>query len=774
MKQLVSRSAAGKALGALRSIKSTVRCLAAVYGVLCLLPLSLWAADRPSCPGTDATRLPAQASGQIDALLARMTLEEKLGQLNQLRGRSGLTGPEVPAGGEDDVRDGRVGSFLGVHGADYTRKLQRVAVEDSRLGIPLLFAADVIHGFHTIFPMPLAEAASFDPAAVELSARIAAIEASAHGVHWTYAPMVDIARDPRWGRVVEGAGEDPYLGAVMAAARVRGFQGSDLGEDDTILATAKHFVAYGAAMGGRDYDTAEVSERTLREVYFPPFQAAVAAGVQSVMPSFNDVDGVPMHANRALIAGVLRRDWKFDGVVVSDYNAVQELMPHGVAGTRADAGVQALQAGVDIDMVSKIYLDDLGAAVRGGKLSMADVDAAVRRVLRAKCRLGLFDDPYRYADAARQQARTLTPEHRRAAREMAVRSLVLLKNEGAVLPLSKRLRTLAVIGPMADDRRMMLGSWALAGREEDAVTPLQGIRAALGPDVRLLHARGAEIDGPDDSGFAEAVRIAGEADVVVLMLGEHYAMSAEANNRSTLDLPGVQSALALAVQSAGKPVVAVLFNGRPLSINALQQHVPAILEAWYPGVEAGHAIADVLFGDRNPAGRLPVTFPRNVGQVPIFYAHKNTGRPPLEHEKYTSKYLDVPWTPLYAFGFGLSYTTFRYDRLRVEHPRIAVDGRQQVDVTVTNTGKRAGDEVVQLYVRDDVASLARPVKQLRGFRRVHLQPGETRTLAFTLGPEDLAFHGIDMRQVVEPGTFTVFAGGNSVDLIETRFEVVAK
>lgn len=709
----------------------------------------------------------------VEALLARMTLEEKLGQLNQPRGRWGDTGPEVQEGGEDEIRTGRIGSYLGVHGADYTRRMQQIAVKESRLGIPLLFAHDVIHGFRTIFPVPLAEAASFDAEAVQEAARIGAIEGTAAGLHWTYAPMVDISRDPRWGRVVEGAGESPYLGSVMAAARVRGFQGEDLTATDTMLATAKHFVAYGAAEGGRDYNVAEVSEQTLHEVYLPPFKAAVDAGVQSVMAAFNEVAGVPMHAHGPLINGVLRDDWGFDGILVSDYTGVLELIKHGVAANREQAGILALKAGVDIDMVSNIYVGDLPDAVRAGRLDEALVDEAVWRVLRAKYRLGLFEDPYRYSDNAREREQILRPEFRAAAREVARKSLVLLKNENGALPLAKEAGTIAVIGPLADDKRVMLGGWAAAGRAEDAITPLEGIRSAVGDDAEVLHARGADVEGDDRSGFEEAVQLAGRADAVVLFLGEHHDMSAEAHNRTSLDLPGVQLDLVKAVHATGKPVVAVLFNGRPLSIEWLAGNVPAILVAWFPGVEAGNALADVLFGDYNPAGRLPMTFPRNVGQVPIYHDHKNTGRPPSKDDKYTSKYLDVDWTPLYPFGHGLSYTTFDYDDLRVEKPSIGVSGKQRVEVTVTNTGARAGDEVVQLYLRDDVASITRPVRMLRGFRRIHLDPGKSRTVEFELGQEDLSFPGPDMQPVVEPGTFTVFVGGSSVDLIETSFEVTA-
>ncbi len=753
------------------------------FAVLLVTALSAPVAGAALPTGTPPHAGHAAERAFIDALLARMTLEEKLGQLNQPRGLGNDTGPAAQAASEAQIGGGEVGSILGVDGARRTCELQRVAVQRSRLGIPLLFASDVIHGYRTVFPVPLGEAASFDPDEVAVAARHAAVEATAHGIHWTYAPMVDIARDPRWGRVVEGSGEDPYLGAAMAAARVRGFQGDDassapgshLAAPDTLLATAKHFVGYGLAEGGRDYAGADLSERSLREVQLPPFKAAVAAGAQSVMAAFNEVSGIPMHANRGLLEGVLRGEWGWDGVLVSDYNGVQELMAHGVAATREDAGRLALRAGVDVDMVSRIYLSDLPAAVRAGRVPMAQVDAAVRRVLAAKLRLGLFDDPYRYcSDPARQEALTLTAESRAAARRMAQKSFVLLQNDGAVLPLSRSLRTLAVIGPLADHRRAMLGNWAVAAREEDAVTPLEGLRAALGMDTRLLVAQGAAIDGDDTSGFDQAVAAARQADAVVMFLGEHPDMSAEANNRSSLDLPGVQQQLALAVAATGKPVVVVLLNGRPLTIAALQGKVPAILEAWFPGVEGGNAIADVLFGAADPSGKLPVTFPRNVGQVPIYYAHKNTGRPPSETEKYTSKYLDVAWTPLYVFGHGLGYTTYRYDPPRVSRPKLALDDlAQQVDVRVTNTGKRAGVEVVQLYLRDDVASVTRPVRQLRGFRRVPLQPGESRIVSFTLGFDDLAMYDEQMHQVVEPGTFTVFVGGSSSAEQSARFEVMA-
>lgn len=716
----------------------------------------------------------------VDSVLARMTLEEKLGQLTQYRGRWSDTGPRVPEGGEAEIRAGKVGSFLGVFGAAYTREMQRIAVEESRLKIPLLFAHDVIHGFRTIFPVPLAEAASFDPAAVERAARVAAAEAAAHGLHWTFAPMVDIARDPRWGRIVEGAGEDPYLGSMMAAARVRGFQGTDLRDTLTILATAKHFVAYGAAEGGRDYNTANISERTLREVYLPPFHAAVRAGVGSVMASFNDLAGIPMHANERMINGVLRREWGWNGVLVSDYTGVMELIRHGVAADSADAGRLAITAGVDVDMVSGIYLSKLPHLVREGRVPEATVDEAVRRVLRAKYRLGLFDDPYRYSSPAREKALTLTPANVATARALAREAIVLLRNEGGTLPLRKDLDTLAVIGPLADDARSALGSWAAAGRPEDVVTVLEGIRRAVAPSTVVLHAKGVDAKGAkgaggaDTSGIAGAVRIARQADAVVLVLGETEDMSGESKNRASLGLPGEQLRLAQAVQATGKPVVVVLMNGRPLATPWIAEHVPAIVEAWYLGIQTGPAVADVLFGDYNPGGKLPVTVPRAVGQVPIHYDHPNTGRPPSESDQYTSKYIDIPWTPLYPFGYGLSYTTFAYGAPRVSAAEIGPTDSVTVSVEVTNTGDRAGDEVVQLYVRDDVASVARPVKELKGFRRITLQPGEARTVMFTLTPNDLAFYDRTMRRVVEPGTFTVYTGTSSVAVQEAHFRVVGE
>ncbi len=724
-------------------------------------------AQAPPPAATDTVRM----NQFVDSVLAGLTLEEKLGQLTQYRGEGTATGPQVAAGGEDQIRSGAVGSFLGVHGAVYTRRMQRIAVEESRAKVPLLFAHDVIHGFRTMFPVPLAEAASWDPVEVELAARISAIEATAHGLHWTFAPMVDIARDARWGRVVEGAGEDPYLGSVLAAARVRGFQGTDLAANNTMLATAKHYVAYGGAEAGRDYNTVDISERTLWEIFLPPFHAAVDAGAETVMGAFNEVAGVPMHAHDELIDGVLRGEWGWNGLFVSDYTGVMELMPHGVAANSADAAALALRAGVDVDMVSGIFLKDLSSLLDAGRVSRGEVDEAVRRVLRAKYKIGLFDDPYRYADSTRQAALTLTAAHRAAAGDMARKSIVLLKNDGRTLPLAKTLGTLAVIGPTADDARSAIGNWAADGRPEDAITVLEGIRRAVAPATRILHAKGVEVQGDDTTGIGEAVALARQADAVILVLGEREDMSAEAANRATVDLPGRQLDLAKAIQSTGRPVIAVLVNGRPLAIPWLAESVPAIVEAWFLGVEMGPALADVLFGDVNPSGKLPISFPRVTGQLPLYYNHKNTGRPPREEERFTSRYLDVPWTPLYAFGHGLSYTTFAYRNLSSSAGRITLGDSITVSVTVSNTGNREGEEVVQLYVRDEVGSVTRPVRELRGFQRVRLAPGRDTTVNFTLGPASLAFYGQAMERIVEPGFFTVYVGTSSQAADSIRFEV---
>jgi beta-glucosidase len=728
----------------------------------------------------------ARASQVADSILRLMTLEEKIGQLNQLPGMGTQTGPRVPEGGEALVRSGGVGSFLGIFGAEYTRGLQRIATSESRLKIPLLFANDVIHGFRTIYPVSIAEAASFDSARVEASARQSAVEATAHGLHWTFAPMVDIARDPRWGRIVEGAGEDPWLGSVMAAARVRGFQGGDhglgLGAPDAMLATAKHFAAYGGAEGGRDYNSVELTERTLWETYLPPYEAAVKAGAATVMSSFNDIGGIPAHSSEWLLGDVLRARWGFKGVVVSDWGGIGELIPHRVAANKRDAGILALRAGVDIDMSDAVYADNMAAAVHAGQIPIALIDSSVRRMLRLKYALGLFDDPFRFNDVARERRYTLAPEHLAAARIAAREGIVLLKNANKTLPLRKNLRTIAVIGPLADDARAALGGWAADGRPEEAISVLAGIRAALGPSTRIIQVRGAPVDTADTSGFAAARNAASEADAVVLVIGEREDMTGEASNRASIELPGSQRDLALAViraarQSPGgenKPLVAVLMNGRPLAVPELAREAPALVESWFLGNQHGTAVADVLFGDYNPGGKLPVTFPRATGQIPIYYNHRSTGRPPDSANHYTSKYLDLPWTPLFPFGYGLSYTTFAYTNLRASAATIRAGGSLVVSVDVRNSGDRAGDEVVQLYIRDDVASVAEPVKALKGFRRITLKPGETRTVTFRIGPDALALYDRRMRRVVEPGSFTLFAGTSSDDVLTARFEVTGE
>src|SRR5213594_2342794 len=695
--------------------------------------------------------LAAPASGQnLDSLLARMTLEEKLGQLNLLSA-NGRASPEQM----QLVRAGKLGGLFNVMGAENTTPVQRIAVTESRLKIPLLFGLDVIHGYRTIFPIPLGEASSFDPDAAEATARAAGQEAAAAGISWTYAPMVDIARDPRWGRIAEGSGEDPYLGSLMAAARVKGFQ-------ETIFATAKHFAGYGAAEAGREYNTTEITERTMREIYLPPFKAAVDAGVASVMSAFNDIAGVPASGNAWLTDAVLRREWGFTGFVVSDWTSVAELMNHGVAGSQAEAGRRALTAGVDMDMQSSIYVDSLAALVRSNRIPLAVVDSAVMRILRAKLRLGLFRDPYR--------ARTVpaNAELHALARRVAGETIVLLKNERSLLPLTKA-GTIAVIGPLADNKEEPLGPWHTQGRAEDVVSVLQGIKTKV---QTVLYAQGAGIEDTSTAGFAAAVAAARQARVAILVLGERGDMSGEAASRSSLGLPGVQQQLLEAVAATGTPVVLVLMNGRPLILEWASDHVPAIVETWFLGIEAGNATADVLFGDVNPSGRLPVTFPRALGQVPLYYNHRNTGRPPDPNNKFTSKYLDVPVTPRYPFGFGLSYTTFGYSNLGLSRARARVSDTVTATVTVTNTGNREGTEVVQLYVRDEVASVSRPVRELKAFRRVTLKPGESRAVDLRVAVRDLWFIGLDMKPVVEPGTFRVFVGPNSVEGQEAVFEVV--
>jgi beta-glucosidase len=703
---------------------------------------------------------------RVNALLARMTLAEKLGQLQQLDGEGdGNFRPEHV----ELLKKGLLGSTLNVRGAKRTNELQRVAVEQSRLKIPNLFGYDVIHGYRTIFPIPLAEASSWDPAVAERSASIAATEAYASGVRWTFAPMVDIARDPRWGRITEGSGEDTFLGSAFARARVLGFQGKDYSAPGKVLACAKHYVAYGAAEGGRDYNTTDMSEQTLREVYLPPFHAAVDAGVGTLMSAFNDLNGVPTSANPFTLTKVLRGEWRFDGFVVSDYTAIKELINHGIAANDHDAAEAALNAGVDMEMVSRLYNENGTMLLNERKVSQATIDEAVRRILRIKFRLGLFEHPY--VDEAAESGEILTAANRTAAREAAGKSMVLLKNERNTLPLNKGISSLAVVGPLADDSRAPMGWWSGDGKDKDTVTALAGIRAKVSSQTKVNYAKGCEITGDSTAGFEEAVNAARQSDAALVFVGEAKEMVGEAASRSSLDLPGRQMDLVKAIQATGKPTIVVLINGRPPTIGWIVDNVPAILEAWMGGSEAGNAIADVLFGDVNPGGKLPVTFPRTVGQVPIYYNHMNTGRPPNADSRYNSKYFDSPWTPQFPFGFGLSYTQFKISDPQLSATTIRPDGRLTVTVNVQNTGQRAGDEVVQLYIRDVAASMTRPVKELKGFKRVTLRPGETQHVEFTLGPEQLGFYNREMKYVVEPGEFKVFVGSSSEDVIEKSFVV---
>ena len=710
---------------------------------------------------------------RIDSIISIMTIEEKAGQLNQLS--SGLgTGPVVKSedveAQKDLVKEGKIGSLFNIIGAELTRTMQKTAVEESRMKIPLIFGLDVIHGFKTTFPVPLAEAASWDPKLVELSARISAKEAAASGINWTFAPMVDIARDPRWGRIVEGSGEDTYLGSVMSAARVRGFQG-DLTSPLSIAACAKHFAAYGGAEGGRDYNTVDISERTLREIYLPPYIAAINAGVETIMCSFNEIGGVPSSANRHLLTDILRDEWKFTGFVVSDWNSVGELIPHGVAADKKDAAQLGLHAGVDMDMEARAYVDFIPELLKEGKITEQELDEAVRRILRVKFELGLFDNPYRNCNADLEKKEILTDENKKDALEVAKGSIVLLKNEGNILPLKKDIKTIALIGPLVDNQNDPLGSWTARGDAADVISVLTGIKNKVDKNTKILYSKGCEILDSSKAGFNDAVETARKADVVIMAIGEAGNMSGEARSRSCLDLPGVQEELVKEVAKTGKPIVVVLMNGRPLTINWISENVPSIAESWFLGIQTGNAVADVLFGDYNPSGKLPVTFPRKVGQVPIYYNHKNTGRPGSLDNHYTSKYQDLPLTPLYPFGFGLSYTKFEYGKLNLSSNSVSPSEKLQISIDVKNSGNMDGAEVVQLYIRDLVGSVTRPVKELKGFQKIFLKKGESKTVQFELSKDDLAFYNKDMKFTSEPGKFKVFVGTNSRDVREADFEL---
>ncbi len=719
---------------------------------------------------------------KVDALLAKMTLDEKIGQMNQYSSFFDVTGPapsdENAKKRYDHIKSGLVGSMLNVKGVEEVRAMQKLAVENSRLGIPLVFAYDIIHGYKTLSPIPLAEAASWDLEAIEQSARIAAIEASAAGINWTFAPMVDIGRDARWGRVMEGAGEDTYLGSLIAAARVRGFQGDDLSATNTILACTKHFAGYAFAESGKDYNTVDVGTSTLYNVILPPFKATVDAGVRTFMNSFNELNGVPATGDQWLQRELLKKQWGFDGFVVSDWGSIGEMIAHGYAADGKHAAELAANAGSDMDMESYLYINHLKKLVQEGKVDEAKIDDAVRRILRTKFELGLFDDPYKYCDEAREKELVYNEAHMEGVLDMAKKSIVLLKNEDNLLPLPKEGKKIALIGALADDKNSPLGSWRIASDDNTAISVLEGMQAYKGNT--LAHAKGPElytgdanfifevkINETDRSGMEEAVETAKGADVVIMVLGEHGFQSGEGRSRTELDLPGLQQELLEAVHAVNKNIVLVLMNGRPLALPWADENIQAIVEAWQLGTQTGNAVAQVLYGDYNPSGKLPMTFPRAVGQVPIYYNHKNTGRPGPKPEVFWAHYIDEATTPLYPFGYGLSYTSFEYSNLKVD-----VDGREvNVSIDLKNTGKMDGEEVAQLYIRDRVASVTRPVKELKGFQKVMLKAGESKTLRFTLTEKELGFFNNQGKFVVEPGTFDLMVGGSSMDGQTSSFEI---
>ncbi len=712
----------------------------------------------------------ASETAKIDALINAMTLEEKVGQLSLFQADWDVTGPVLNTDHLKLIKEGKVGAIFNAYTVDGVRHLQQMAVEESRLKIPLIFGYDVIHGHRTIFPIPLGQACSWDLAAIEQSERIAAREATAEGLNWTFAPMVDISRDPRWGRVAEGAGEDTWLGCKVAAARVRGFQGSDYKAGNTLMACTKHFAAYGAPQAGREYGTVDMSMISLYEWYLPPFKACVDAGVGSVMTAFNEIAGVPSTANKWLMTDLLRKDWGFHGFVVTDYTAINEMVEHGNAEDIKDAARLAFNAGVDMDMEGSAYLDYLPGLLKEKKVNLQDIDHAVRLILEAKTKLGLFDDPYRYCNKSRQDKEVMTAENLNFARKMVSESCVLLKNPDQVLPIPETVRSIAIIGPLGDSKKDMLGNWTAAGNWEKCVTLVEGIKSRVKDEVEVYYEKGCNTNDNDRSGFDAAVKIAAKADFVVLALGENGWMSGEASSRTSIGIPGVQNELAEIIVKTGKPVAVVLFNGRPLILTKLTALPLAILETWFGGSQAGNGIADVLFGAVNPAGKLTMTFPRNEGQIPIFYNGKNTGRPlnPADsNDRYLSRYLDCPNDPLLPFGYGLSYTKFTYSNLKT-----TVDGHKiNVTVQVANSGNRDGEEVVQLYIRDKVGSVTRPVKELKGFEKVLIKKGETKIITFNLTTEDLAFYHPDLKKYWEPGEFVVFVGTNSAETISESITV---
>jgi beta-glucosidase len=722
--------------------------------------------------GYGQTLVEVSIEKKVDNLLDQMTLEEKVGQLTQYSGNGSITGPlKAEVSQLEDIKNGLVGSMLNVIGTQNIRELQKLAVENSRLKIPLIFGLDVVHGYKTIFPIPLAMACSWDLAAIEQSARIAAIEASSAGINWTFAPMVDVSRDPRWGRVMEGAGEDPYYGSLVATAYVHGFQGANLAEKNSIVACAKHFAGYGAVEAGREYNIVDISRRVMNEIYLPPFKAAVEAGVGTLMNAFNEFEETPATANSYLLRDKLKGEWKFSGFVVSNYNSIGELIAHGVAKDKKEAAQLAITAGNDMDMASQSYRKHLVELVRTGSVDSKLVEDAVRRILRIKYQLGLFDNPYKNCDSVAEKKILLSPANVEAARDIARKSMVLLKNEGQILPLSMNIKKVAVIGPLADSKYDMLGSWGAQGDGKDAISVLDGIKAAVSPFTEVLYARGCNIDDKIEMAFDDAIAIAREADVVVMAIGEKWDMSGEASSRADIGIPGKQEELLDKLLKTGKPVVVLLMNGRPLAIPDLVAKAPALIETWFLGTQTGNAIADVLFGKYNPSGKLTMSFPYAVGQIPVYYNHKNTGRPkiPNTENHWVTHYMDIPNEPLFPFGFGLSYTTFEYSDIKLNKTRMNIDDSVTISITVRNTGKYDGEEVVQLYVRDLVGSVTRPVKELKGFRKVMIKTGESMNISFTLKAQDLAFFTKDMTFKAEPGDFKVFVGTSSVDCKEVLF-----
>jgi beta-glucosidase len=713
---------------------------------------------------------------KVDSVLKLMTLEEKVGQMNQYNGPWAATGPLTNDNNLlSQIKEGKVGSMLNVTGVARTKDLQQLALQ-SRMKIPLLFGQDVIHGYRTIFPIPLGEAASWDITAIEQSARIAATEAAAVGVHWTFAPMVDIARDPRWGRVMEGAGEDPYLGSLIAKARVKGFQGKGLGNTDAVMACAKHFAAYGAAVGGRDYNSVDMSLRMLHEIYLPPFKAAADAGAATFMNSFNDLNGIPATGNKYLQRDLLKGEWKFKGFVVSDWGSVGEMINHGFSKDNYEAAMQAANAGSDMDMESRSYIKHLVTLVKEGKVKMAVIDDAVRRILKKKFEMGLFDDPFKYCNEERERTQWNNAEHIKVTRDMAKKSIVLLKNDNHLLPLSKQTKKIALIGPFAKAKSDNNGFWSYDWPDDTArISSLwEGVQKKVQADTKLLYAKGCNINDTVRTGFAEAVAAANEADIVIISVGEARDMSGEAKSRSNIQLPGVQEELIKAVMATGKPVVVMVSAGRPLIFNWTADHVPAIIYTWWLGTEAGNAMADVLFGDYNPSGKLPMSFPRTEGQIPIYYNYYNTGRPATSDSDrfYRSAYIDLSIHPKYPFGFGLGYSKFEYSEIRLSKKQFKPGEKMDAIVTVRNTGDYDGEEVVQLYIRDISGSVVRPVKELKGFQKILLKKGEAKEIRFTVGVDDLRFYNDKLQYIYEPGEFKLFIGGSSADVKEAAFKLL--